>query len=81
MTREKILAKLNEVIQDVFDDENIEVTEMSVASDIDGWDSLMNVILIGTVEDEFNIKFAMKDITDMKSVGQMVDLIMNLLDR
>ncbi len=80
MTREEVLAKVNEVIQDVFDDEDIVVTEETVASDVDGWDSLMHITLIGTIEDEFDIKFAMKDVVGMKNVGQMVDLIMEQLD-
>ena len=46
---------------------------------MDGWDSLMHITLIGTVEDEFDIKFAMKDVVAMKNVGQMVDLIMEQL--
>ena len=80
MTREEVLAQVNEVIQDVFDDEDIVVTEETVASDVDGWDSLMHITLIGTIEDEFDIKFAMKDVVGMKNVGQMVDLIMEQLD-
>jgi acyl carrier protein len=80
MTREEVLAKVNEVIQDVFDDEDIQVNENTVASDVDGWDSLMHITLIGTIEDEFDIKFAMKDVVGMKNVGQMVDLIMEQLD-
>ena len=80
MTREEVLAKVNEIIQDVFDDEDIVVTEATVASDVDGWDSLMHITLIGTVEDEFDIKFAMKDVVGMKNVGQMVDLIIEQLD-
>jgi len=80
MTREEVLAKVNEVIQDVFDDEDIQVTDTTVASDVDGWDSLMHITLIGTIEDEFDISFAMKDVVGMKNVGQMVDLIMEQLD-
>ncbi len=76
MSREEVLAQLQDIIRDVFDDENIEITDATVASDVDGWDSLMHITLIGTVEDEFDIKFAMKDVVGMKNVGQMVDLIM-----
>ncbi|SDB38535.1 acyl carrier protein [Pseudobutyrivibrio sp. YE44] len=80
MTREEVLAKVNEIIQEVFDDEDIQVTDATVASDVDGWDSLMHITLIGTIEDEFDIKFAMKDVVGMKNVGQMVDLILEQLD-
>ena len=80
MTREEALEKVNAVIQDVFDDDSIRVSDETVASDVDGWDSLMHITLIGTIEDEFDIKFAMKDVVGMKNVGQMVDLIMEQLD-
>lgn len=80
MTREEVLEKVNAVIQDVFDDDSIRVSDETVASDVDGWDSLMHITLIGTIEDEFDIKFAMKDVVGMKNVGQMVDLIMERLD-
>lgn len=80
MTREEVLEKVNAVIQDVFDDDSIHVSDETVASDVDGWDSLMHITLIGTIEDEFDIKFAMKDVVGMKNVGQMIDLIMEQLD-
>ena len=80
MTREEVLEKVNAVIQDVFDDDSIRVSDETVASDVDGWDSLMHITLIGTIEDEFDIKFAMKDVVGMKNVGQLVDLIMEQLD-
>lgn len=80
MTREEVLEKVNAVIQDVFDDDSIRVSDETVASDVDGWDSLMHITLIGTIEVEFDIKFAMKDVVGMKNVGQMIDLIMEQLD-
>ena len=80
MTREEVLEKVNAVIQDVFDDDSIRISDETVASDVDGWDSLMHITLIGTIEDEFDIKFAMKDVVGMKNVGQMIDLIMEQLD-
>ena len=80
MTREEVLEKVNAVIQDVFDDDSIRVSDETVASDVDGWDSLMHITLIGTIEDEFDINFAMKDVVGMKNVGQMIDLIMEQLD-
>lgn len=79
MTREEILKNVNEVICDVFDDDTIIVNENTKASDIDGWDSLMHITLIGAVEDEFDIQFPMKDVIEICNIGQMVDLVMELL--
>ena len=78
MTREDVFSKLNEVFRDVFDDENITVTDATTADDIADWDSLTHITLIGSVEDEFDIKFPMKDVIGMKNVGEMVSKILEL---
>ncbi len=79
MTREEIYGKLNEVFQDVFDDEDITVNDSTVASDIDGWDSLEHINLIVAVERCFGIKFTMGETTGLKNVGEMVDKIIGHL--
>lgn len=75
MDREEIYERLNEVFRDVFDDEEIVVTDETTAADVDGWDSLMHITLIEAVEDEFDISFDMKTVVKMKNVGEMVDYI------
>ena len=80
MDKNEVLAKVREIIRDVFDNDDIVVMESAVADDVEGWDSLMHITLIGTIEDEFDIKFAMKDVIGMKNVGDMVDIIMSLID-
>ena len=75
MTREEIFTKLNEVFQDVFDDESITVGEETTSADIEDWDSLEHINLIVAVEKCFGIKFNMGEVTSMKNVGAMVDII------
>ena len=75
MNREEILEKLNNVFIDVFDDESIQVTDSTTADDIADWDSLEHINLIVAVEQEFGIKFNMNEVTSMKNVGEMVDII------
>ena len=75
METNEIFERLNEVFRDVFDDDTITVAEDTTAADVDGWDSLMHITLISEVEDEFDIKFNMKDVVSMKQVGDMVDII------
>lgn len=76
MKREEVYERLTEVFRDVFDDEEIELTDSTTSDDIEEWDSLEHVNLIITVEQEFHIKFTMGEITGMKNVGAMVDIIM-----
>ncbi|QDW73670.1 acyl carrier protein [Lachnospiraceae bacterium KGMB03038] len=76
MTREEIFQKLDEVFQDVFDDDEIRVNEETTANDIEDWDSLEHINLVVAVEKCFDIKFTMGEVTSMKNVGEMVDIIM-----
>ena len=75
MNRTEILEKLNEVFHDVFDNNDIVVTEQTNANDIEEWDSLLHITLISAVEDEFDVSFDMKTVVSMKNVGDMIDAI------
>ncbi len=75
MSKEEIFERLNKVFRDVFDDESITVTENTTSSDIEDWDSLEHINLIVAVENEFKIKFNMGEVTTMKNVGEMANII------
>ena len=79
MTRQEIFAALSEVFADVFDREDIELTETTTAKDVEGWDSLTHIALLAAVEDEFSIRFDMKEVQGLKDVGAMADAIAKLL--
>lgn len=77
MNRDEVYSRLKEVFQDVFDKE-IALADTTTAADVPGWDSLTHITLIGTIEDEFDVKFPMKDVVHMKNVGELVDKIIEL---
>lgn len=77
MSREEVFVKLNEVFRDVFDDEEITVTDTTTADDIEDWDSLEHINLLAAVEQEFGMKFNMGQIVSMKNVGEMADIILS----
>lgn len=79
MSREELFEKLNEVFRDVFDDEEITVTDATTAEDIEDWDSLEHINLMAAVEQEFGIKFTMGQIVTMKNVGEMANIILDKL--
>lgn len=79
MSREEVFGKLNEVFRDVFDEEDITVTETTTADDIEDWDSLEHINLMAAVEQEFGIKFTMGQIVTMKNVGEMATIILEKL--
>jgi acyl carrier protein len=75
MNREDVYERLTEVFIDVFDDEDIELSDKTTSDDIEDWDSLEHVNLIVAIEQEFGMKFTMGEVTGMKNVGAMVDII------
>ena len=77
MTREEIFDGVNEVFRDVFDDEDITVNETTTSNDIEDWDSLEHINLIVAIEKKFGMKFTMGEVTTMKDVGEMVDIILD----
>ena len=79
MNREEIFEKLTEVFADVFDDEDLEISETITSDDVEGWDSLAHINLIGYIEDEFGIKFAMEDLKNLESVSKVIDRIQELI--
>jgi len=75
MNRTEIMAKLNEIFCDVFDDEDIVLTDDTNSDDIEDWDSLEQINLLVAIEKQFSIKFSLADVADLENVGAMVDLI------
>lgn len=75
MNENQILKRLNDVFRDVFDDDSIIIDRSTTADDIDDWDSLEHITLIGAVESEFHMRFKMHEVSTMKNVGEMVDII------
>ena len=79
MTRDEIMAKVNEIFRDVFDDESLVITDSTNSDDIEDWDSLEHISLIISMEKEFNMKFDIKEVNKLENVGQMVDMIRDKL--
>ncbi len=75
MDTKTIYARLNKVFRDVFDDEDITVGPKTTANDIEDWDSLEHITLMSAVQREFRVKFTMGEISSMKNVGEMADII------
>ena len=79
MTREEIFAQLTEIFQDVFDDDEIVLTDATTADDIEDWDSLEQINLLVAIEKQFKIKFQLADVSNLENVGAMADLVAKLI--
>jgi len=79
MTREEILNSVQEIFRDVFDEEDLIVEESSNSDTIEDWDSLNHINLVSAIEMEFGLRFALGELTSLKDVGDMIDLMLKKL--
>jgi acyl carrier protein len=70
-----IYAKLTAILQDLFDDDTIVARPDLTADEVGGWDSFAHLRLIFQVEDAFHVNFAASEISGLKKVGELADLI------
>jgi len=74
-----LLAEVTGVIRDLFEDDQITVTESTRAPDVEGWDSLMHLNIIIAVEQRYAIRFSTAEIARLKEPGQNVGSLLDAI--
>ena len=69
------LERLNKVFQDVFEDDEIQITPETTADDVEGWDSLKHVTLMIRIEKALGVKFTSAQVASLKNVEELVSLV------
>lgn len=67
--------QLEEIFQEVFQDDDLKLTDDMAAKDIPEWDSVAHVSLMFSIEEAFGIKFNSKQLGQMKNIGELKALI------
>jgi acyl carrier protein len=75
MDKKDILSQLHPIFHDVLDNDNIVLTEVTTANDVEEWDSLSHIQLIVAIEKHFKIKFSSREILSWKNIDEMIDSI------
>lgn len=75
MTKAEIHENVQEIFRDMFDEEDLVITDDTSAEDIEDWDSLAQVRLTVAIEKTFGIKFNFGELTALHNVGEMLELI------
>ncbi len=76
MERNEIFEKMKEICKDVFDDDELDITEELTASDVDGWDSLTHLSLVNELEETFSIEFTLDEVSNSQNLGELLNAIM-----
>ncbi len=75
MDQKIVFERLERLFQTFFKDRSIRLTRDTTEADIEDWDSLEHVALLAAIEKEFRMKFTLREISGMKNVGEMADII------
>lgn len=79
MKRDEATRRVQNIFKEIFDDEDLAVDDNTTANDIEDWDSFEHINLVVAMEQDFHIKFPMKKIAALKNVGEMIDLILEMI--
>ena len=69
------LDSIQEVFKDVFRNTELEIKSSMTANDIDGWDSITHMKLIGAIEEKFQTDFSYKEVMSLKNIGYLIELV------
>jgi acyl carrier protein len=75
MTKERMFSKVQEIFRDIFDEDDLMITDSTNSDEIEDWDSLNHINLVSAIEQEFGIKFTLIELISLKNVGEMIDLM------
>lgn len=75
MTREDVIGGLVPLMEDVFDEDDLEYSDALTADDIAQWDSLSHIRLMIAIERAFGIRFGTGEIESFANVGELVSAI------
>ena len=76
MTRNEVFSGIQDIFRDIFDVDDLVISNTTNSDEIEDWDSLNHINLVSAIEKEFKIKFALGELMTLKDVGAMVDLMM-----
>lgn len=79
MTREQILEKIRGILSDVLGEDDLALTEKTVADEVENWDSVNHVKLLIGLEADLGIQFEAEEVSAAENVGQLIDVIQRKL--
>lgn len=77
METKELLEKLNLIFEKILKKNSIMLTTETTAHDVEGWDSLTNMLLISEIEKSFQIRFTFREIVKMKNIGDLCHAILS----
>ena len=81
MTELATQDRVRDLMIDVFDVDDLVITDATTAEDIEEWDSLHHIRLVVAIERAFKIRFSNPEVESLKNVGDLIRLIDRKINR
>jgi acyl carrier protein len=81
MDPQSIWETITQVFRETLEDDTIELSEETTASDVEDWDSITHIQLMVAVEQAFGIRISTGEVANLANVGQLVRLIEQRLNQ
>ena len=81
MEKEEIMERLTPIFAELFDEENIVLQENMSPENVENWVSITQLMLIESIEKEFNIRFKLMEIQQLDNVGNIIATIQKHFDQ
>jgi acyl carrier protein len=75
MTDSDILAVIQQLMREYFDEDDLVITPETTANDVEAWDSMSHLNIIIALEQRFKIKFMTSEVEALHNVGDLVSTI------
>jgi acyl carrier protein len=79
MIKDDVFDRVQDIFIDVFDREDLVINEVMNSDEIEEWDSLNHLVLINSIENEFDIKFSFEEVASFNNVGGLIERIMQII--
>jgi len=67
----EIIAQINDIFIELFNDKSIDLNDSSDTSTVDAWDSLNHIQVITSIEKHFGIRFDLNDLLNFQNIGDL----------
>lgn len=80
MERDEVFEKMKKISKDVFDDDELIITESTTAADVAGWDSLTHLAFVNELEEIFEVAFTLDEVSNSKNMGELLNALMKYIE-
>jgi len=77
MNKNEVFCIVQNTFKNIFNDNDMVVTYSTNSDELENWDSLNHIKLMSAIEKEFNVKFALGELIELKNVEAIVNLMIN----